>query len=106
MDWDEFKRTNFAVICNDSKEKFFSDCKENGIHIFLSDFARKRNLFVCAKRYENRVGGGRYELFALKGWETRENGLYGNTGIPELDYDLYTAHNLERSKYGSKKEAD
>lgn len=86
FDWDGFKKREFAVICEADKEKFFSDCKQHGIHCFLSEFAKKRNLFVCVHLYENRFGNGRYEMFALKGWETNHNGLYGKDGFQEVRY--------------------
>lgn len=81
LDWDGFKKKQFAVICETDKESFFSDCKQHGIHCFLSEFAKKRNLFVCVHLYENRLSNGRYELVALKGWETKPNGLYGKDGL-------------------------
>lgn len=86
FDWDGFKQKKFVVICETDKEKFFDDCKQHGIHCFLSEFSKKRNLFVCAKRYESRFSDGRYELFALKGWETKPNGLYGKDGLEEILY--------------------
>ncbi len=88
LDWDGFKRTEFAVVCETDKNRFFDECNRNGIHsISLSEFAKhQRSVFVCVRRYENRLSNGRCELFALKGWETKPNGLYGNTGIPEIRY--------------------
>ena len=77
FDWDVFKKKEFAVHCEVNKEQFFDDCKRHGIHCFLSDFAKERNLFVCCHLYEDRFSNGRYELAALKGWETKPNGLYG-----------------------------
>lgn len=87
FDWEGFKQKQFAVICETDKEKFFSDCKQHGIYCFLSEFAKKRNLFVCVHRYENRLSNGRYELVALKGWETRSNGLYGKDGLEEVFWE-------------------
>lgn len=90
LNWNGFKRKEFAVKCEANKEKFFADCKNNGIHsVSLSDFAKQRNLFVCVQRYETRLTNGRYELIALKGWETKPNGLYGLLGLPEIDYDSF-----------------
>lgn len=86
LDWDGFKQKQFAVICETDKEQFFEDCKKHGILICFGDMAKKRNLFVCAKRYESRFSDGRYELFALKGWETKPNGLYGKDGLQEVVY--------------------
>lgn len=86
FDWDGFKQKQFSVICEANKEKFFDDCKKHGIYCFLSEFAKKRNLFVCEKRYESRFSDGRYELFALRGWETKPNGLYGKDGLEEILY--------------------
>ena len=88
FDWDGFKKKQFAVICEKDKERFFADCKQHGIHCFLSDFAKKRNLFVCVHLYENRLSNGRYELVALKGWETKPNGLYGKDGLQEVKYEI------------------
>ena len=87
FDWDGFKQKQFAVICETDKERFFADCKQHGIHCFLSEFARKRKLFVCVHLYENRLSNGRYELVALKGWETEPNGLYGKDGLEVKFYD-------------------
>ena len=86
FDWDGFKKKQFAVICEKDKERFFADCKQRGIHCFLSDFAKKRNLFVCVHLYENRLSNGRYELVAFNGWETKQNGLYGKDGLQEVRY--------------------
>ena len=85
--WEDFKRKEFAIVCKENKKQFFTDCMQHGIHVFLSDFAKERNLFVCCLRYDNRLSPGRYELFAFKGWETKPNGLYGANGLPEIDYD-------------------
>ena len=87
FDWDEFKQKKFAVICETGKEKFFYDCKQHGIHCFLSEFAKKRNLFVCVHLYENRFSNGRYELAAFKGWEIKPNDLYGEDGLEVKNYD-------------------
>ena len=87
FDWDGFKQKQFAVICEADKEPFFDACKHHGIHCFLSEFSRKRSLFVCVHLYENRLSDGRYELVALKGWETKPNGLYGKDGLQEVKYD-------------------
>lgn len=87
FDWEGFKQKQFAVICESDKEKFFADCKHHGIHCFLSEFARKRNLFVCVRLYENRLSDGRYELVALKGWETKPNGLYGKDGLEAIRFE-------------------
>ena len=86
FDWDGFKQKQFAVICEADKEKFFADCKQNGIYCFLSEFAKRRNLFVCVHLYENRLSNGRYELVSLKGWEIKPNGLYGKDGLQEVEY--------------------
>ena len=86
FDWDGFKKKQFAVICEKDKERFFADCKQHGIHCFLSDFAKKRNLLVCVHLYENRLSNGRYELVAFNGWETKQNGLYGKDGLQEVRY--------------------
>ena len=86
FDWDGFKQKKFAVICENCKEQFFDDCKRHSIYCFLSEFAKKRNLFVCAKRYDDHFSKGRYELFALQGWETKPNGLYGKDGLEEILY--------------------
>ena len=88
FDWGGFKQKQFAVVCETDKEQFFTDCKEHGIHCFLSEFAKKRNLFVCVHLYENRLSNGRYELVALKGWETKPNGLYGKDGLQEVIYEI------------------
>lgn len=85
--WEGFKNKEFAIICENEKESFFKECMENGIHIFLSDFAKKRNLFICSRRYESRVSEGRFELFALKGWETKPDGMYGKEGLREVRYE-------------------
>ena len=87
FDWDGFKKKEFAVLCEVSKKQFFDDCKRHGIHCFLSEYAKKRNLFVCCHLYEDRFSGGRYELAALKGWETKPNGLYGKDGLEVKLYD-------------------
>ena len=87
FDLDGFKRKEFAVICEADKERFFNYCKQHGIYCFLSEFAKKRNLFVCVHLYENRLSNGRYELVALKGWETKPNGLYGKDGLEVKNYD-------------------
>ena len=87
FDWDGFKQKKFAVICETDKERFFADCKEHGVYCFLSEFAKKRNLFVCVHLYETRFSNGRYELVALKGWETEPNGLYGKDGLEVKFYD-------------------
>ena len=47
----------------------------------MSEFSKKRNLFVCCHLYEDRFSNGRYELAALKGWETKPNRLYGKDGL-------------------------
>lgn len=88
FDWDGFKQKQFAVICEAEKEKFFADCKQHGIYCFLSEFAKQRNLFVCVHLYEDRFSNGRYELVALKGWETKHNGLYGKDGLDEVKYAI------------------
>ena len=88
LDWASFKQKQFAVICETGKERFFADCKQHGIYCFLSDFAKKRNLFVCVHLYENRLSNGRYELVSLKGWETKPNGLYGKDGLQEVIYEI------------------
>ena len=88
FDWDGFKQKKFAVICETDKERFFADCKSHGIHCFLSEFAKKRNLFVCCHLYDDRFSNGRYELAALKGWETKPNRLYGKDGLKELKYAI------------------
>ena len=87
FDWDGFKQKQFAVICETNKERFFADCKQHGIHCFLSEFAKCRNLFVCVHLYENRLSNGRYELVAFKGWETKPNGLYGKDGLEEVFWE-------------------
>ena len=87
FDWDEFKQKQFAVLCETDKERFFADCKRHGIYCFLSEFAKKRNLFVCCHLYEDRLSNGRDELAALKGWETKQNGLYGKDGLEEVKYE-------------------
>ena len=87
FDWDGFKQKQFAVICETDKERFFADCKSHGIHCFLSEFAKERNLFVCCHLYEDRFSNGRYELAALKGWEIKPNGLYGKDGLSEVKYE-------------------
>ena len=87
FDWDGFKQKQFAVICEKDKERFFADCKKQGIYCFLSEFAKERNLFVCCHLYEDRFSNGRYELAALKGLETKPNGLYGNDGLDEVKYE-------------------
>ena len=86
IDWDGFKQKQFSVICETDKEGFFDDCKQHGIYCFLSEFAKRRNLFVCVHLYENRLSNGRYELVALKGWETKPNGLYGKDGLEEVKW--------------------
>jgi hypothetical protein len=86
FEWEGFKRKEFAVVCETGKEQFFADCQKQGICVFLSEFAKKRNLFVCCRLYENRLSKGRYELVALKGWETKPNGLYGKEGLEEILY--------------------
>ena len=88
FDFDGFKRKEFAVICEADKERFFNDCKQHGIYCFLSEFAKKRNLFVCVHLYENQFSNGRYELVVLKGWETKPNGLYGKDGLQEVKYEI------------------
>lgn len=88
FDWDGFKQKQFAVICENDKERFFADCKEHGVYCFLSEFAKKRNIFVCVHLYETRFSNGRYELVALKGWETKPNGLYGKDGLQEVKYEI------------------
>ena len=87
FDWDGFKQKQFAVICETDKEKFFADCKQHGIYWFLSEFSKQRNLFVCVHLYEDRFSNGRYELVALKGWETKPNGLYGKDGLEEVFWE-------------------
>ena len=87
FDWDGFKKKEFAVHCEVNKEKFFDDCKHHGIHCFLSEFAKERNLFVCCHLYEDRFSNGRYELAALNGWEIKANGLYGKDGLEVKLYD-------------------
>jgi hypothetical protein len=87
FDWDGFKQKQFAVICETDKEQFFAYCKQHGIHCFLSEFSKKRSLFVCVQLYENRLSNGRYELVALKGWEIKPNGLYGKDGLEVIEYD-------------------
>lgn len=91
FDWESFKQKKFAVMCETNKERFFNDCHKNGILICFGDMAKKRNLFVCAKRYDDRFSDGRYELFALKGWETKPDGLYGKDGLEVIEYDLVCA---------------
>ena len=88
FDWDGFKKKEFAVLCEANKEQFFDDCERNGIHCFLSEFSKKRNLFVCCHLYEDRFSNGRYELAALKGWETKPNRLYGKDGLQEVKYEI------------------
>lgn len=87
FDWEGFKRTEFAVKVEENKEKFFSDCKANGVHVFLGEFAKKSTVYICALRYKTEFSSGRYELFALKGWEIQPGRLYGVSGLPEFDYD-------------------
>ena len=52
------------------------------------EFAKERNLFVCCHLYEDRFSNGRYELAALKGWETKPNRLYGKDGLQEVKYAI------------------
>ena len=87
FDWDGFKQKQFAVFCETDKERFFADYKKHGIHCFLSEYAKKRNLFVCCHLYEDRLSNGRYELAALNGWEIKPNGLYGKDGLEEVKYE-------------------
>lgn len=86
FNWDGFKKKEFAVLCEVNKDQFFADCNQHGIHCFLSEFAKKRNLFVCCHLYEDRFSNGRYELAALNGWEIKPNGLYGKDGLEEVFY--------------------
>ena len=88
FDWGGFKQKRFAVICETDKERFFADCKKREIHCFLSEFAKKRNLFVCCHLYEDMVSNGRYELAALNGWETKPNELYGKDGLQGVKYEI------------------
>ena len=88
FDWDGFKQKKFAVICETDKERFFADCNKHGIHCFLSEFAKERNLFVCCHLYEDRFSNGRYELAALNGWEIKPNSLYGKYGLEEIKYAI------------------
>lgn len=89
FDWDGFKKKRFAVICYTDKEKFFAECKENGISTcMLNNRVKKRNYFVCVRRYENRVSNGRYELFAIDKWQIEPNGLYGKNGLQEVKYEI------------------
>ena len=87
FNWDGFTKKEFAVLCEVNKEQFFDDCKRHGIHCFLSEFAKKRNLFICCHLYEDRFSNGRYELAALKGWEIKPNVLYGEDGLEVKNYD-------------------
>ena len=87
FDWDGFNRKEFAVLCEAHKEQFFDDCKRHGIHCFLSEFAKRRNLFVCCHLYENRFSNGRYELEALNGCETKPNGFYEEDGLYVKNYE-------------------
>ena len=87
FDWDGFKRKQLAVFSETDKERFYADCKKHGIHCFLSEYAKKRNLFVCCHLYEDRLRNGRYELAALNGWVIKPNGLYGKDGLEEVKYE-------------------
>lgn len=87
FDWDGFKQKQFAVICETSKERFFADCKQHSIHCFLSEFAKKRNLFVCVHLYENRLSNGRYELVALEDYHIKPSGFYGKDGLEAIGFE-------------------
>lgn len=86
MDWQSFKEKKIAVKCTSEKEKFFSDCIKNNIHIFLSEQAKKRDFFVCSLCYVSQFSEGRYELTAVDEWQVKPKGLFGNEGLQIVDY--------------------
>ena len=87
MDWQAFKKKQFAVKCTTDKERFFADCASNGIYNFMSEGAMKRNLFICRLCYQDAFSDGRYELMSVDEWQVKENGLYGNDELEIVDYN-------------------
>ena len=86
IDWKNFKKHKFAVKCSseDAKNKFFTECKEHNIHIFMGDFERQRNIFICHYAYADRFSEGRYELWGIEEYAIKEYGFY--QGIEIVDY--------------------
>lgn len=86
IDFNEFKKREFAVKClsNEAKEKFFSECKNNDIHIFMGEHERKLNIFFCHKAYGSISCKGRYELLGIPEQETKGNGFFKNIKIKEI----------------------
>ena len=86
IDWDNFKKHNFAVKCSSEKvkERFFSECKEHNIHIFMGEFEHQRNIFICHHAYASIFCEGRYELWGIEEYETKEHGFYKGIETVEL----------------------
>lgn len=85
LNWQAFKDKEFAVKCEKNKENFFSECRKNGILIFMGECEKTRSIFVCVKRYDDRFSNGRYELYSLELWQTLPGSLYGKYGLPIYD---------------------
>lgn len=78
MDWESFKKTEFAVRCEIEKTAFLADCEAHGIITAnLSDHAvNARNLFVSRLCYADQFSGGRYELMTVEEWQTKPKMLF------------------------------
>ncbi len=48
---------------------------------------KMRSIFVCVKRYDDRLSNGRYELYTLDLWQTLPGSLYGKYGLPIYDIE-------------------
>ena len=86
IDWDNFKKHNFAVKCSSEKvkERFFSECKEHNIHIFMGEFEHQRNIFFFFFSSASIFCEGRYDLWGIEEYDTTELGFYKGIEIVEL----------------------
>ena len=86
INWENFKKHKFAVKClsEDAKNKFFSECKKHNIHIFMGNFERQRNIFICHHAYANQFCEGRFELWGIEEYAIKEHGFYQGIEIVEL----------------------
>ena len=86
INWENFKKHKFAVKClsEDVKNKCVSECKKHNIHIFMGDFERQRNIFICHHAYANQFCEGRFELWGIEEYSIKEHGFYQGIEIVEL----------------------
>ena len=105
IDWENFKKTKFAIKCETQKEGFFAECKEHGIYNFNGERANERDIFVCRLCYKDQFSDGRYELLSVDEWQTKPHMLFDAQGIEIIDYENMpkgggqpTTHNKEGKK--------